>query len=217
MNFRNILLSPIFLLACVGDDVSIETEGEIPENVRVCGNDIVEGSEECDNSFDDSCVNCKKARKVFLSEKTYQGSELSKADDICNELASENNIKSTCPFKAFLSKNTEEDAIDNVCHEDNLYVKLNNQIVAYNCEDLTNGTINTPINMTETESYLENVSVWTGSDEYGTWYLHTCQNWSKNDRGVIGNSSETDLLWVNSGEESCENFNHIYCFELTTC
>lgn len=106
---------------------------------------------------------------------------------------------------------------------DGEYQLLDGTVVANDKADLTDGSLDAPINRDESDNGPVEGNVWTGTIADGTGGgVGTCTVWTTNDpgtRGRVGNSAETDQKWsdlgegdVNTGGNSCDTLNHLYCF-----
>lgn len=107
---------------------------------------------------------------------------------------------------------------------DHAYYKLNGQKVADDLDDLIDGNIDSPINISEKNTVLDGRQVWTGTGPQGnnrislTEWRNSCLNWTEDDEdpnGVYGRSNYTDDKWTqrnNSGDD-CDNNFRLYCFE----
>ena len=87
-------------------------------------------------------------------------------------------------------------------------------IVATSKADLLDGELLSPINKDES-GVVTNVSVWTGTNSDGTRDGSTyCGNWTASGAflATAGSSSST-TAWTNSGQQACDTFRHLYCFE----
>ena len=108
--------------------------------------------------------------------------------------------------------------------------------MAINYDDLTDGTLAIPINVTEFGTAPTGTStVWTGTDEFGDvafgenalgiLQLATCSSWNPVadpilgvyfGAGVYGLNSATDPAWTNraAANNGClTNAKHLYCVE----
>lgn len=93
--------------------------------------------------------------------------------------------------------------------------------VADNWADLTDGTLDNPINRTEGGVFTESVMsqfVWTGTKEDGTAFPSAngdrCGEWAFDDTsGVIGDSLIVDNEWTQVSTDSCDSFHRLFCFQ----
>jgi hypothetical protein len=142
---------------------------------------------------------------------------------LCTELAASAGLPGT--FAAWVS--TEKDSPDDRFTKSTLpYVKLDNTIVALDWEDLVDGTLVSPIDLTEygasptLEMNCNDGEVWTNTNPDGTARgFEACQNWTLADpKGIaeIGRLTEKTSEWTATatcGSLTCATALPIYCFE----
>jgi hypothetical protein len=106
---------------------------------------------------------------------------------------------------------------------DGEYRLLNGTVVADDKEDLTDGTLDAAIDLTEKDTTLDTGHVWTGELADGTsGGVGTCTVWTTSDggtRGRVGDPTATNETWSdlgegdpNTGGDTCDTTNHLYCF-----
>lgn len=169
---------------------------------------------------------------VFTSSTRHSGDlgGLTGANTICNELAINAGLHRGRDFKAWLSAGTYSPSVV-FPHREFPYISThNNEVIAENWDDLTDGSLNTPINYDENGNLLDDSSpyVWTGTNHTGGTFEmplpnateHNCSEWtnSSSDWGALGNYERTNHTWTYFGSLSCNisatNFPvRIYCFE----
>ena len=156
--------------------------------------------------------------KVFVTSNYYKVSDfgsLSGADSICQTRANAAGLTGT--YKAWLSTGSTnaKSRIPNVPYE-----LVNGTTVANSIADLTDGSLQNPINKDEFGN-TKTPPVWTGTDGYGmTVPYHHCNNWSSSSDGMAayGTAGYKDSRWTNFGTSytSCKNAAaNIYCFQTT--
>lgn len=154
-------------------------------------------------------------KKVFVTERLYAPDlgGLPGADQICSDLASEHEIPGI--FKAWLST-PEESAADRMTQATVRYLRLDGAIVAQDWDDLTDGELVLPIDVSETGSSIA-TEAWTGTAPDGTALSETCNSWSRSDpaggRGAIGRTTQRDVAWTDHGSAPCEHEKALYCVE----
>ena len=156
--------------------------------------------------------------QVFVTSNLYNGNlggGIEGADDKCSSVATNVNLPGT--WTAWLSADDGSNARDRI--QDGEYQLLDGTVVANSLADLTDGTLDNPININENGSLLDGVSVWTGTSVAGSLEGDTCPNdtgsWRRltdESEGQIGDSSLADAGWTNAGSSSCAVSNHLYCF-----
>jgi hypothetical protein len=119
-------------------------------------------------------------------------------------------------WAAWLSS-TGTDAIDRIPEGE--YRLLDGTVVANDKADLTDGTLEAPIDLTENQTRLDpGQNVWTGTDDDGTNAgFGTCLNWftdSDANTARVGEAGKADATWTDFGDDSCDKRNHLYCFEV---
>jgi hypothetical protein len=102
------------------------------------------------------------------------------------------------------------------------YRLLDGTVIANNLADLTDGTLDHPIDMDEYENGPWAAFVWTGTIADGTSQVGSCDVWTTNSdqiRGRIGSSAAMDQTWSDVGEgdpnvggQPCDTLNRLYCF-----
>lgn len=159
-------------------------------------------------------------KRVFVTSQRYNGNlgGLSGADLKCQQRANAANLGGT--WKAWLSSSTQS-ASSRLTHFNGPYMLINGTTIANNWSDLIDGTLASPINVTEING-LVNIPVWTNTDISGgiapkntTWH---CSNWatsSSSRRGNTGETTSSNTRWTTGISELCSQNNYIglYCFE----
>jgi hypothetical protein len=106
---------------------------------------------------------------------------------------------------------------------DGEYQLLSGTVVANDKADLTDGTLDAAIDLTEKDTTLDAGYVWTGEQADGTsGGVGTCSVWTTNDVGTrarVGDPTATDQTWSdlgegdpNTGGMTCDTQLHLYCF-----
>jgi|GEM_PF-3369900 len=155
------------------------------------------------------------ARKiVFVTSATatanYNG--LTQADTVCQNLATAAGLSGT--FRAWLSNATDSPST-RFTQSTVPYKLVDGTQIADNWTDLTDGTIDNPINKTETNGGPPNTSVYSGTTANGTVVADEhCSNWTGAPKASVGNTGETGSGWTLSSKgKSCSFHYPIYCFE----
>ncbi len=194
--------------------------------LATCGdNFVLEGVEECDGS-----ANCNEAcirdRIVFVTAETWDGDFKGAgenpgiqggADSICRSRALTAGFKGDSDYLAWLSDETTSPA-QRFYRSPGRYVLRDGTVVANSWDDLTDGSLQNPINMTEDFGEPSVSIVWSNTAADGTLASEqTCNSWSSLEVEVksrAGGTTQTDARWTN--EElvlACASEFHIYCFE----
>lgn len=201
-----------------------------------CGNGVIEGDEECDDANkieDDGCNSiCARDRyafvmSVFTSPAEMQGIKL--AGDYCSQLAFANKLPNSSSYEAWLSDSVSN-AKDRIYNGKGRYLRVDGLEIAKNFEDLLDGNIINPIQITEKGELQEPYCVWTGTNLDGTLAndpdpiygkVTNCDNWTSSDvmiLGYWGKNTETSGEWTRRMDwlvnpTSCAGGCSVYCFE----
>ena len=172
------------------------------------------------------CVSgqCVTPKRVFVTNATYSGNlgGLAGGDSICNQTAANANLGGE--WVAWLSINIQSNVTNStVVHAkdripDSAYVRLDGVTVADNKADLTDGTIQSPINISELGTVVSGINwytpgVFTGTNQSGMATGSDCSAWTNMTTfGTYGSHDITNSLWTNIGPSSCTQ-RRLYCFE----
>jgi len=157
-------------------------------------------------------------KRVFITSTSYNGDlgGLSGADLKCQQSADSVNLGGV--WKAWLSDNTTSVA-DRFNHTNTSYKDLAGTIIANNWVDLTDGTIQNPITVTEINSNIGD-HVWTGTRDNGEIMNpgeSKCLNWTSSSdfsgAGAVGHSGYSDYRWSWGSSFGCNTAFRLYCFE----
>src|SRR4029453_1999700 len=88
--------------------------------------------------------------------------------------------------------------------------------VADDWADLTDGSLDAPINVTEIGTTVAADQVWTGTDEFGFDDVPTCQDWTSQTAisfGTCGSTSGTTATWTTGCESPCNTSKRLYCLQ----
>lgn len=209
------------------------------DNIDACTNSCAEatcgdgfvwaGNEECDDGNLDNNDGCTPGclyeyRFVFVSSMMYTGDMggLVGADLECQQLADDAGVPGI--FMAWLSPSLNSDPDDRFTHSNKPYTRVDGVIVADNWNDLTDGTLDNPINLTELggpaplgNADCVGVPVWTGTNQFGMFqnYNWTCSGYtSNNGDGAWGRADSTTSSWTQwCAGGPCNSLAPIYCFE----
>lgn len=91
-------------------------------------------------------------------------------------------------------------------------------LIANSWEDLTDGTLQNPIVMTETMELPQPSTVWTNTNPDGSRAFEgSCDNWSSDEpssESFLGRMSKADEEWTKMEIPlGCDIISHLYCFE----
>lgn len=159
---------------------------------------------------------CNTKYTVFLSSTFQNGNlgGLAGADTICNSLAAAAYLPGE--FKAWLSDSTASPAT-RFNKQPYPYVLTNGIVVANNWEDLIDGNLLAPINITESGSSVTSKWAWTGTNATGNQIGVNCSNWTTDTEepsyGTAGETDSASSAWSNSEGRTCNFTLRLYCFE----
>jgi PKD repeat protein len=169
---------------------------------------------------------------VFVTSEIYEGDfgGLAEADAICQAHATAAQLPGT--WTAWLSDDNT-DAIERIPEPgpDGKYHLLNpgsdpdRPIVADDLADLTDGSLDLPIDRDEYGKDVNGPWVWTGTQPDGTRTLSNCSNWTNAEAGsscteegdpacgTKGEGDKTDGEWTETVDlRGCSSPNNFYCF-----
>ncbi|MGB1013792.1 MAG: hypothetical protein ACPG4T_06640 [Nannocystaceae bacterium] len=193
--------------------------------LATCGDGYVHaGEEECDGQANCN-ESCTRDRYVFVTNEGFHGdikktsnlSGIHVADSICRTRANAAGLKGEADFLAWLSDD-ETSPAERFFHSPGRYVLPDGTVVANSWADLTDGTLQNPILMTETKDLPQPSTVWTNTGPDGMPATeHSCQNWSSVDleeKSIMGLMAKTDSEWTAVDVLlGCFGNAQIYCFE----
>ena len=164
-------------------------------------------------------LNCGPCR-VFLTSTTQDGNlgGLSGADTICQGLASTAGLPGT--YRAWLSDDTQSPST-RFSQSDGAYQLINGATVAKSWTDLTDGTLATPITVTETGATFDDpgLRAWTNTlanGNAGGVLNEDCVGWTSSANGSHGDEGQvtaTSDNWTTFASGTCNNEFHLYCFQ----
>ncbi len=162
-------------------------------------------------------------RSVFVTNSLRQGDfgSVAAADAICQSEASAAGLLGT--YRAWLSNSLESGTPSSPATTFDLgagpYVRIDGAIVADDWADLTDGTLNVPINVTPSGSTITSGYVWTGTLVDGTAAstapASTCDEWTNTGADArAGAAPATNSAWTNLAfPSSCSASWRLYCFQ----
>jgi hypothetical protein len=161
---------------------------------------------------------CGDALQVFVSSIDFSVAQLGpnrQADDRCMDLASDAGLGGT--WVAWISTQTTS-AFQRIAATgaDGPWLDLLGNPIASNLSALTSGSLNAPINITETGT-VRSTPVWTGSNRLGSATSDTCDGFSAAsffNVGTVGSSNSFGTPWTDNGIAVCSANHAIYCFQI---
>lgn len=166
--------------------------------------------------------------KVFVTGKEFVGDlgsapeaggeeGLAAGDAICRQQATLLDLDNATNFKAWLS-DSETAAIDRF-ESDGPWVRLDGMPVADDKNDLTDGLIRSPLNLTVDGRYLGRPGSWTGTSISGQPVTPNCKDWRSSLLDDVGRGGEGGFVtsyWTEFPfDNSCSTGRHLICVEDT--
>lgn len=158
---------------------------------------------------------------AFLSSTLHQGDlgGTSGADAKCQAAATAAKLPGT--YKAWLSDSFDTSSPSNrFVHSTGPYKLINGATVAASWDDLTDGVLAAPINVTEKGDVVtaSNEGAWTNTQRDGTRPDDPtdCDDWQSRDMnafGQMGLVTGTNQAWTEAGPVSCQQHAPLYCFQ----
>jgi hypothetical protein len=155
--------------------------------------------------------------RVFVSSTVYGGNlgGLVGADAICQQLAEDANLPGS--YKAWLSDSAASPSTRFV-QSTGPYRLVNGTRIARNWTDLTDESLDVPINRTQSgNAVADSATVWTFTKGNGTAIdanADNCGNWSSAaGNGDVGAHAFRDSRWTDNGAQACNTGQHLYCFQ----
>jgi len=166
-------------------------------------------------SFDvPSGIDCASYQKtVFVTSGSYDGNlgGLAGGDAICQAAADSAALAGT--YYAWLSSSTQSPSTT-FTQSGVPYVLVDGTVVANNWSDLTDNSLDNPINL-DANSSIGSGYVWSGTYSDGTASSLTCGDWnSTSSGGGLGDTSAINNMWTSGrATENCLTNYRLYCFQ----
>jgi cysteine-rich repeat protein len=206
------------------DGNAVNTDACILCKAAKCGDNFIQaGVEQCDDgnvANNDLCNdNCTKPKRVFVTSTAWNGNlgGVAGAKAKCQARANALNLGGT--WDAWVSNNTSTPS-SRFIKSITRYARLDGLEVAQTWGDLTDGSIDVPININELKAMVGQADVWTGTSSNGTSLEEDCSGWTAGGGfGVIGyegRNNATNADWTNTGlfaASNCSTVQRLYCFE----
>ncbi len=200
--------------------------GTTTEQPSSCGDGHLDPGEECDDGDDDpmdGCKECLRDRFIFATSVEYQGGEIDGlygADQRCRTQAALAKLPNFATYRAWLS-DSKLSAADRLQHHRGRYTLVNGLVVAMDWDDLTDGQIDNPINVTEYSETAVGSRVWTGTLASGmpAFGSSFCFDWTNDasnwdlEEGGSGIRTQSDALWSYLDQGPCGATAALYCLE----
>lgn len=205
---------PLFLIL-VGcqDDNENETDTSFPEQ-NICGDEVVSGTEECEDSIHINCRNCILTRRLFVTSLPTSSVSIKQIDINCYLQADNAGLLNGLDWISWNST-SDLNIKSKIFQSSSKYQLVNGDIVANSFSELIGGNLQNPVNMDENGN-IHDVRVWTGTTEFGESSEFNCSNWTSDfqrNLGTYGWSNKTNAEWTNADEANCDDKLHYYCIE----
>lgn len=201
-NFTGAATSPGAFTSLVGADVTLDTTGDVTS---------------CTQTFA-YLFELTAQPRVFVTSTSYSGNlgGVAGADAKCQARADAAGLGGT--WKAWLASSADGLPAPRFTYADP-WVKVNSNVkVADDLGDLTDGTIDSLINVTEFGTAVNpfNKIVWTGITAPNSIAAETCNGWTNGTAsfsGRRGSAARQNTQWEDAGLSGCNMANGLYCFE----
>ncbi len=168
-----------------------------------------------------ACIQGECVKHVFVSSLTHDGDfglGAPEAFSLCQMLATDAGLEGTYyPWLWTLSRSAFFPALS-FTKSPVSYVRVDGVKIADDWADLTDGTLDQPLNVDEKGQPVIDATVFTntGPDGKGVSANH-CDLWRSNRmtrKAVLGLTSATDASWTQAASlGSCNELHRLYCFE----
>ena len=142
-------------------------------------------------------------------------SGLAAGDAICTQLATAAGLPEPASFKAWLSTGTV-DARDRFVN-DGPWMRLDRARLAADLTDLTDGLLNTGLDLDENGVIVAATAVWTGTSVSGTADTDRCSDWASASASAMGDGGMTEYAeahWTAFVSRTCDTAtNRLYCLQ----
>lgn len=186
-----------------------------------CGDGVVDAGEECDSGK--ACSNCVRTHFwAFVTNEPVSIGEfgsLDGADSHCTKLANEADLPGN--FIAWLSSGVQT-AGERLVHSRRPWRTPNDLLIAQGWDDLENGDLARPLNVTEKGVELlvspmcGSCPVWTATTIDGLALMPNCSDWSAGGMAsaAVGECTLADSHWTDGCDPlQCSSTARLYCFE----
>ncbi|MCC6601400.1 MAG: hypothetical protein IT223_12115 [Crocinitomicaceae bacterium] len=166
------------------------------------GSVTVTGNNHCGASPASSfAVSVNQPKVIFVTNSSYDSNQSpAQRDAACQYEAGLANLSGT--FKAWVSNGGSNNVPSTSGY---LYQRSDGALIAYDWNDLVDGTIASPINLTA-GFITYNDTVFTGLSASGLVTANTCSDWTSTSNSVTGTFGLTMTMnssWTNSGSWAC--------------
>jgi cysteine-rich repeat protein len=210
------------MIVCSGLNAAVCATGD--DDVETCNT----GDDDCDGLINEGACGaravcsaalsmCIPGNRVFVSAdpRSPAFGSLDAADAHCQSLANAAQLGGT--WRAWMSASGVP-VNTRFTRGSGMYIQLDGSIVANTWADLTDGTIDTPINLTQNHTRITGGEVWTGTSGTGSVSGGNCSSWTSAATGATASVGVTSAFdnddWTNIYAQSCSRTNvRVYCFE----
>ena len=160
---------------------------------------------------------CVPAKRIFVTSTTYTGNlgGAAGADALCQGRADSVSLGGT--WRAWISTITSS-AATRLTHFAGPYVQVNRTKIADSWADLTDGSLDLGITVSESGQAfaVQSTRYWTGSSTSGNATLATCMGFTNATSGFNGDTGLvgfTTSAWTSSGADGCSASWRLVCIE----
>jgi hypothetical protein len=157
------------------------------------------------------------ARRVFVTSTFYNGNlgGISGADAKCQTRANAAGLSGT--WMAWIGTSASNGAPKSRLAQWNTpFRRLDGTLLANNWNDLVDGSLFAPINVTEFNQVASGQMAWTGSTANGSSWGSSGTDWTSSLTGLLGTygaNINSNSTWTELGTDLCLNAKSLYCIE----
>lgn len=197
--------------ACGGDDCDDGNPDVYPDAPELC--DEIDNQCPGDEGYGEVDEGCEKI--VFVTQNSHLANfgGIEGADAICQAEADTAGLEGV--FLAWLSDSTNSPST-RFTKSSYPYVLANGTVVATDWEDLTDGSLLSPINRVATGGAHLSGHVWTSTTIAGTSRVDNCNNWTSSSGDWLaydGNLLYSNYAWTDHTHQWCTIRLKLYCFQ----
>lgn len=157
-------------------------------------------------------------RRVFVTSTTYNGNlgGVQGSNDKCQARAAAAGLAGT--YLAWISTGAGDQPSSTFTQSTTGYIQVEGTKVADSWADLTDGDLDTAINVNEFGQNTAATNVWTNVASSGATKASasTCLNWTDGtagNSGHRGSNTSATATWTDAGTTACNNARRLYCFQ----
>ena len=158
-----------------------------------------------------------ETRRVFVTSTQQAGNlgGIAGADAICTAAAASAGLPGQ-PYRAWLGDGSADPA-SRFPQDVGPYELLDGTRIADDWTDLTDGTLDAPIDRDESDTLVTSgLTAWTGVAADGSSLPDRCSGWTSSSGaqvGQLGQLDQTGAAWTADGTAACSTPQRLYCFQ----